>query len=47
MEFNPNKCKLFEVTNMIKPIISSYSINEELLERVNEAKYFVFIFIKT
>ena len=39
MEFHPSKCQVVNVTNKQKPIISSYTIHNEVLESVRSAKY--------
>jgi len=39
MEFNPQKYKHLTITNKTKPINSVYSIHNETLEKVSNAKY--------
>ena len=39
MEFHPQKCKHLTITNKTKPIESTYSIHNEDLEKVSNAKY--------
>lgn len=39
MEFHPQKCKTLTITNKTKPITTTYSIHNEQLESVANAKY--------
>ena len=39
MKFNPKKCQTLHVTNKRRPIIKSYNIHGEFLEKTNTAKY--------
>ena len=39
MEFHPGKCKSLTITNKTKPLRSTYSIHNEQLENVTNAKY--------
>ena len=39
MKFNPTKCAILTVTNKINPIYSQYSLYNQTLQHVSEAKY--------
>ena len=39
MEFHPKKCKLLTITNKKKPVPTTYTIHDEKLQKVDNAKY--------
>ena len=39
IEFHPDKCKVFRITNKLKPIETEHYMNDHKLENMDEAKF--------